>query len=97
VIAVVAAACSSSGTSENGPSASAGGEIQPGGTLNLAQSSDVAAAFDPQKEYYIVSWSYFRCCLLRTLVSSKPVPIEDGGGDLQPDLAADLPAVSDEA
>src|SRR4249919_403567 len=87
ILAIVAAACSKSGTSENSPSASAGGEIQPGGTLNLAQTSDVGAAFDPQKEYYQVSWSYFKCCLLRTLLSTKPVPIDDGGGDIQPDLA----------
>ena len=64
--------------------------------MNLAQTSDVNSAFDPQKEYYQVSWSYFKCCLLRTLLSTKPVPIDDGGGDLQPDLAAALPTVSDD-
>ncbi|MGZ5212272.1 MAG: ABC transporter substrate-binding protein [Actinomycetota bacterium] len=96
VLAIVAAACSKSGTPEASSSASAGGEIQQGGTLHLAQTSDVSSAFDPQKEYYQLSWSYFRCCLLRTLLSSKQVPLEDGGGDLQPDLAADLPTVSDD-
>ena len=29
-------------------------------------------------------------------MSTKPVPVEDGGGELQPDLAADLPTVSDD-
>ena len=96
VLAIVAAACSSSGTPETSTSASAGSGIQPGGTLNLAQTSDVNSAFDPQKEYYQVSWSYFKCCLLRTLLSTKPVPIDDGGGDIQPDLAAALPTVSDD-
>jgi peptide/nickel transport system substrate-binding protein len=94
VLASVAAACSKSGTPETSTSASEGVGIQPGGTLNLAQTSDVTAAFDPQKEYYQVSWSYFKCCLVRTLVSTKPVSIDDGGGDLQPDLAAALPTVS---
>ena len=96
VLAVVAAGCSSSGTPETSTSASGGSGIQPGGTLNLAQTSDVNSAFDPQKEYYQVSWSYFKCCLLRTLLSTKPVPIDDGGGDIQPDLAAALPTVSDD-
>jgi peptide/nickel transport system substrate-binding protein len=97
VLAVVAAACSDNGTPEASPSGSTGGgEIQAGGTLNVAQTSDVSSAFDPQKEYYQVSWNYFRCCMLRTLLSSKQVPLEDGGGDLQPDLATDLPAVSDD-
>src|SRR6185295_11425568 len=93
VLAIVAAACSDDGTPEASPSGSTGeggAEIQAGGTLNVAQTSDVSSAFDPQKEYYQVSWSYFRCCMLRTLLSSKQVPLEDGGGDLQPDLATDL-------
>jgi peptide/nickel transport system substrate-binding protein len=96
VLAIVAAACGKSGTSESSSSPSSGAELQQGGTLNLAQTSDVSAAFDPQKEYYQVSWSYYRCCLLRTLLSSKEIPLEDGGGDLQPDLAVDLPTVSDD-
>ena len=97
VLAIIAAACSDSGTPENSPSGSTGGgEIQAGGTLHLAQTSDVASAFDPQKEYYQVSWEYYRCCLLRTLLSSEAVPVEDGGGELKPDLATDLPTVSDD-
>ena len=96
--AIIAAACSDSGTPENSPSGSTGGgaEIQAGGTLNLAQTSDVSAAFDPQKEYYQLSFEYFKCCLVRMLLSTKEVPVEDGGSELQPDLAADLPTVSDD-
>ena len=75
---------------------SAGEAIQPGGTLNLAQTSDVSAAFDPQKEYYQVSFEYFKCCILRMLLSTKEVPAEDGGSVLQPDLASALPSVSDD-
>jgi peptide/nickel transport system substrate-binding protein len=97
VLAIIAAACSGSGTPESSPSGSTGGaEIQAGGTLHLAMLSDVSAAFDPQKEYYQVSFEYFKCCMLRTLLATKPVPAEDGGNVLEPDLAADLPAVSDD-
>jgi peptide/nickel transport system substrate-binding protein len=96
VLAVVAAACGGNGPSNNNPSGSSGETPQQGGTLHLAQTSDVSSAFDPQKEYYQVSWSYYKCCLARTLVSTKPTPIEQGGGDLQPDLATDLPTVSDD-
>jgi peptide/nickel transport system substrate-binding protein len=97
VLAIIAAACSDSGTPENSPSGSTGGaEIQAGGTLHLAQTSDVSAAFDPQKEYYQLSFEYFKCCLVRMLLSTKEVPVEDGGGELQPDLATDLPTVSDD-
>lgn len=97
VLAIIAAACSKSGTSGSSASPSAGGSaLQQGGTLNLAQTSDVSAAFDPQKEYYQVSFEYFKCCLLRMLLTTKEVPAEDGGSELQPDLASALPTVSDD-
>jgi peptide/nickel transport system substrate-binding protein len=97
VLAIVAAACSSSDTPEDSATPSAGGEeIQAGGTLNLAQTSDVSAAFDPQKEYYQLSFEYFKCCLVRMLLSTEAVPAEDGGSVLKPDLAADLPTISDD-
>jgi peptide/nickel transport system substrate-binding protein len=95
-LAVVAAACGGNEDASPSASASAGGEIPIGGTLNLAQTSDVSAAFDPQKEYYQLSFEYFKCCLLRTLLATKSVPAEEGGNELQPDLAAALPAVSDD-
>ncbi|MDQ3940591.1 MAG: ABC transporter substrate-binding protein, partial [Actinomycetota bacterium] len=47
-------------------------------------------------EYYSVSWGYMRCCLLRTLVSYPGVPGDEGGNDLVPDIATDLPTVSDD-
>ena len=97
VLAIIAAACSDSGTPENSPSGSTGGgEIQAGGTLNIAMTSDVSAAFDPQKEYYQVSFEYLKCCMLRTLLATESVPAEEGGNVLQPDLAAELPTVSDD-
>ena len=49
---------------------------------------DVDAAFDPQKEYYSVTWEYYRCCLLRTLCRYKGVPTARGRRGALPDLAA---------
>jgi peptide/nickel transport system substrate-binding protein len=94
VLAMVAAACGNKGTPSGSPTSAAGGTIQAGGTLHLAQTSDVSAAFDPQKEYYQLSFEYFSCCLLRTLLATKEVPLDQGGNVLQPDLASALPTVS---
>ena len=98
VLAIVAAACSNNGGSSDSSStpSDSGAALQQGGTLNLAQTSDVSAAFDPQKEYYQLSFEYFKCCILRALLSTKAVPSEDGGSELQPDLASALPTVSDD-
>ena len=41
------------------------------------QLADVTAAFDPQKEYYSVTWEYYRCCLLRNLMSYQGVPTDE--------------------
>jgi peptide/nickel transport system substrate-binding protein len=101
VLAFVAAACG--GDDTNGPNTTgestgttAQGDIQPGGTLNLAATGDVSAALDPAKEYYSLSFGYFRCCLLRTLLSYAGVPTDQGGSDLHPDIAADMPTLSDD-
>ena len=96
VLAIVAAACSSNDGGGDNPTGATGEEPQPGGTLHLALTSDVSAAFDPQKEYYQLSFEYLKCCLSRFLLSSEPVPIEDGGGELKPDLASALPELSDD-
>jgi peptide/nickel transport system substrate-binding protein len=87
--------------------ASCGGDEQPadddtetptedlsGGTLTMAMLADVTAAFDPQKEYYSVTWEYYRCCLLRNLMSYEGVPTDEGGADIFPDLAVDEPEQS---
>src|SRR6185503_13325708 len=81
--------------SPQGPGASGTtGEIPVGGTLRLALQSDVQEAFDPQKEYYSVAWAFYRCCLLRTLLSYNGKTTADGGADVLPDLAADVPEQS---
>jgi peptide/nickel transport system substrate-binding protein len=92
---VVAAACA--GADEEPTDTQAQAEIQRGGTLQLALESDVSAGFDPQKEYYAVTWEYYRCCLLRTLLSYNGKPGEERGNDVFPDLAKELPTVSQDS
>jgi peptide/nickel transport system substrate-binding protein len=93
VVAMLAAACGGAGQQpdENGDE-----DIVRGGTLRLNLLSDVISAFDPQKEYYSVTWEFYRCCLLRTLMSYNGKSTEEGGTELRPDLATDLPQVSDD-
>jgi peptide/nickel transport system substrate-binding protein len=98
-LGLVAAACG--GDDEGGAGATgettatgATGELQPGGTLEFGQLGDVSAGFDPQKEYYGLTWEYYRCCLLRTLLSYPGLPGDQGGAELVPDIATALPEVS---
>ncbi|MEO8423563.1 MAG: ABC transporter substrate-binding protein, partial [Actinomycetota bacterium] len=101
VLGIVAAACGgdngggSGTTGSTGSTGSTGTDLS-GGTLRMAMLGDVSAAFDPQKEYYGVTWAYYRCCLIRTLLSYKGVPTADGGTELFPDLAAAEPTISDD-
>lgn len=94
VVALVLAACGTDGPSD--PSQEGEVQVQEGGTIKLAALSDVSAAFDPQKEYYSLTWGLYRCCLLRTLLSYPGAPAEDGGNDVVPDLAEALPEVSED-
>ena len=95
-LAIVTAACGGNGGDTGTPEAEEATEVEPGGTLKVALVSDVSAAFDPQKEYYSTTWGYYRCCLLRTLVSYPGAAGEDGGNELVPDLAEALPEVSED-
>lgn len=95
VVGLVATACA--GGDDEGPTKQQPGEeIPTGGTLNLAMLGDVSHAFDPQKEYYNIGWSFMRCCLLRTLLSYNGKPTEERGTELFPDLAADQPTISED-
>ncbi|CAN5645260.1 ABC transporter substrate-binding protein [soil metagenome] len=95
VLGLVAAACGDDGGSGDDSTTSTAptGDLS-GGTLNMAMLGDVVSAFDPQKEYYSVTWEYYRCCLLRTLMSYEGVPTDQGGAEIHPDLAADEPEIS---
>jgi peptide/nickel transport system substrate-binding protein len=109
IIAIAAAACGKSssttsgqatGPTATGPTATGTGtgptgpSVAPGGTLRLALESDVSAAFDPQKEYYSVTWEFLRCCLLRTLMSYNGHDTTQHGAEVFPDLASEAPTVS---
>jgi peptide/nickel transport system substrate-binding protein len=92
VLGIVAAGCG--GNEEQPGQTPTQTEDLSGGTLSMAMLADVGAAFDPQKEYYSVTWEYYRCCLLRTLMSYQGVPTDEGGAEIFPDLAAGDPEQS---
>ena len=94
VLGFVAAACGGDDTGEGPTDEPTQPENLAGGTLTMAMLADVTAAFDPQKEYYSVTWEYYRCCLLRNLMSYEGVPTDEGGADIHPDLAAGEPEQS---
>jgi peptide/nickel transport system substrate-binding protein len=97
IVALVGAACGGdAGDGGAGGGGAAGGEKQKGGTLLLALSADVDKAFDPAKEYAALSWEVFRCCLSRTLVSYPGTEADEGGNELVPDLATEMPTVSED-
>ena len=94
VLGIVAASCGGDEEPPPGGDTETPTEDLAGGTLTMAMLADVTAAFDPQKEYYSVTWEYYRCCLLRNLMSYEGVPTDEGGADIHPDLAAGEPEQS---
>jgi ABC-type transport system substrate-binding protein len=54
------------------------------------------ALLDPQQDIADSSRELMKCCLTRTLVSHFGRPTDEGGAELQPDLAQDLPEISDD-
>jgi peptide/nickel transport system substrate-binding protein len=95
LVVVVLCGCSTDG-GENEPSSSPSAAAVRGGTLELAMTSDFQAALDPAKEYEAVAAEFYRCCLLRTLLSYEGVPTDEGGSVLHPDIAAEIPTVSED-
>ena len=94
VLGIVAASCGGDEEPPPGGDTPSDATELAGGTLTMAMLADVTAAFDPQKEYYSVTWEYYRCCLLRNLMSYEGVPTDEGGADIFPDLAAGEPEQS---
>jgi peptide/nickel transport system substrate-binding protein len=92
-LALFGAACAEDQPTQPGQ---AGQDITKGGTLLGGLESDVDSAFDPQKEYYSVTWGFYHCCLLRTLVTTNGLPADEGGNDLLPDLATEMPTISED-
>src|SRR5918996_2014500 len=93
VLALAGTACAQQ--EQPGPGAP-GGELQAGGTLLMGISADVDQGFDPAEEYAAISWEIFRCCLLRTLLSFNGQTVANGGNEPRPDIATDLPEVSED-
>jgi peptide/nickel transport system substrate-binding protein len=95
-LGMIAVACGGNGDDAPGNPGVSGssGEVPTGGTLRLALQSDMQEAFDPQKEYYGVAWAFYRCCLLRTLLSYNGHTTDEGGAEVLPDLASDMPESS---
>lgn len=103
------AACTGGGVT---PRQSEDAAMPLGGTLRVAMSRDVTigsdfeapkwehhwinSGFDPQKMYDTLAWEFFRCCLLRTLLSYNGRRTDEGGSVLRPDLATAMPDVSDD-
>lgn len=94
VLALAGAACGQGEPEPKGEEP--GGELLSGGTLIMGISADVDQAFDPAEEYSAISWEIFRCCLLRTLLSFNGQTAENGGNEPRPDVATDLPEVSED-
>ena len=82
------------GDDSSGDSASAAGGEQAakGGVLRLGSTAD--PGLDPQKDNYQLE--LFWCCLTRTLLTYNLRPVDEGGTKLVPDLATDLPEISDD-
>lgn len=101
LLALLTSACNS--TTVRGSTGSSLGD-QRGGTLrlimpawtfsDLANPNPQATALDPQAGPFLDSQEFFRCCLLRTLLSYAGRPSRDGGAELRPDLATELPQES---
>jgi ABC-type transport system substrate-binding protein len=66
-----------------------------GGTLQLAALFELPDGLDPTIEYYAVSWQLLNRLLLRTLVAYEGVA-GPSGNVVHPDLAAQLPTVSED-
>jgi peptide/nickel transport system substrate-binding protein len=94
ILALVGAACGEPEQQQQGGQGQ--DEAQRGGTLLAGLESDVDAAFDPQKEYYSVTWGFYHCCLLRTLVTTPTTTADNEGNDIVPDLATELPELSED-
>lgn len=98
VLALAATACSGNGgESASGSPSTPPEQLQRGGTLLVETNADLATSgFDPAKEYWQLSFQVFRCCLLRGLMTYNGLEADQGGAEIVPDLAADVPTVSDD-
>lgn len=97
VLSLAAAACGGvqkQGAQDTGGTGKAG-EVPKGGVLLLAMNGDVCNTFDPQRAYCSLNWEFQRI-MTRTLLSTNGQESVNGGTELQPDLAAEMPTVSED-
>jgi peptide/nickel transport system substrate-binding protein len=85
--------------SQPGATAAPESELDRGGTLRVGLVDFLGEfatpyGLDPQADYFPTGWELFRCCLLRTLLSYNGRPTAEGGAELRPDLAVDLPTIT---
>jgi peptide/nickel transport system substrate-binding protein len=98
VLALAVVACGG-GDDEEGAGTAAtetGGEGQVGGTyrVDVETSFDFTADFDPTAEYTAVGWSFYNL-VVRKLMSYAGTAGSEGN-EIHPDLAADMPEISDD-
>ncbi|MGE0028670.1 MAG: ABC transporter substrate-binding protein [Thermoleophilia bacterium] len=72
------------------------GTPEKGGTFRI-EDTDFALfdAFDPTGEYFGSDWTIYSNLMLRTLVSYNFSSSEEGGNDIVPDLATEIPEPTD--
>lgn len=93
-LAVVVAACTGGGDGEVTPTPSTGPRV--GGTYRTQiEGFGFTDAFDPTGEYIGTAWGLYSQLLLRPLMN-YPHRAGVEGNELQPDLAADFPVVSED-
>jgi len=94
---LLAAACGGGGGTSGGNQPSSqtpAGGLQRGGVFRIGLASDVHEGLDPQREYYTIGWEFLKGALMRLLVAFNMEGPNEGGNDLVPDLATELPTVS---
>ena len=97
MLALVAAACGGNGGDDGAQNnEEPGGEVSKGGTLTWERESfDFTGGFDPTGEYLGDAWGIMTNLLIRNLVSYPHAPGAEGN-EIVPDLAEDLPEISDD-
>ena len=97
VLAIVAAACGATRRRPSSPSASVGGGGSRGRDApDRPQVGDVSAAFDPQKEYYQLSFEIFNAACSAPCTDERHAGRRGWRPSSGPDLAADLATVCDD-
>jgi peptide/nickel transport system substrate-binding protein len=105
-VVLLAAPCTGADDNRSGsnPDPTSADNARVGGTLRVViprhpaslAGHSYGATLDPQTDWWWDSFEVFRCCLLRTLLAHPGLPTEHGGSELHPDLAAEMPRVSND-